>query len=114
MYHIRGERIDSVLARWDLARDTAERVGAGVDNFFSLTVKLLQKLGAPGHVVRDLFRELGGNFPKNQGEYDEFVGRLRLHYHFSEHFPGSINDALHPVDDTTMSIVAAIINDMDF
>ena len=46
--------------------------------------------------MRDLLKELGGRFPKNQGEYDELVSRLRLHYHFQEHFPGTINDALHP------------------
>ena len=46
--------------------------------------------------MRDLLKELGNRFPKNQGEYDDLVGRIRLHYHFQEHFPGSINDALHP------------------
>ena len=28
----RNEHIDPVIARWDLARDKAERVGAGIDN----------------------------------------------------------------------------------
>ena len=46
--------------------------------------------------MKELLRELNGNFPRNQNEYDAFVHRLKQHYHFVEHFPGSINDALHP------------------
>ena len=64
-FPMRGEKIDSILARWDLARDTAERVGAGMENYFTLTTTLLQKLGTPGHVVRDLLKELKGHFPRS-------------------------------------------------
>ena len=94
----RGERIDSFLARWDMARDTAERVGAGTENFFQLSVKLCQKLGVPAASLRDLLKDSGNDFPRDEGQYDAFVGRLRTHLHFVEHFPGSIQDALRTRD----------------
>ena len=46
--------------------------------------------------MKELLRELNGYFPRNQNEYDAFIHRLKQHYHFIQHFPGSINDALHP------------------
>ena len=46
--------------------------------------------------MRDLLKENERDFPKNQCEYDDLVSRLRLHYHYQEHFPGTIQDALHP------------------
>ena len=35
-----GERIDNVLARWDMARHRAARVGVGIDNILTLSMLL--------------------------------------------------------------------------
>ena len=37
-----GERIDSLLTRWDMARHEAQSVGAGINNFVTLSTMLLR------------------------------------------------------------------------
>ena len=58
-----GERIDSLLTRFDLARHEAQAVGAGIQNLHTLTTILLRAVRVTGQQVITLLQPFGGRMP---------------------------------------------------
>ena len=54
-----GERIDSILTRFDTARQEAARVGAAITNYRTLTTILLRAIGVNGMQTIHLFQPTG-------------------------------------------------------
>ena len=68
-----GEKIDHLLTRFDLARSEAETVGAGIDNFHTLTTILLRACRITGEQMIDLLSVNNGRLPVTQQQYDTIV-----------------------------------------
>ena len=87
--------IDSILLDWDVARETAERVGAGLNNFHLLSMILFRKMGLRVETLQEILRDLDGHMPTNQRDYERVLMRLRRYARLKEGFPGNLHDALH-------------------
>ena len=87
--------IDSILLDWDVARETSEKVGAGLNNFHLLSMILFRKLGLRVERLQEILRDLDGQMPRNQREYEDVLRRLRRFARLKEGLPGNLHDALH-------------------
>lgn len=85
-----GERMDSLLARFGLARFEADSVGAGMHNYHTLTTILLRSLSITPDQMINLLQPNGGQMPRDQIQYDLLVSRIRSMGHILEHAPGNI------------------------
>ena len=65
-----GERIDSLLTRFDMARHEAQAVGAGIQNFHTLATILLRVVGVTGPQMINLLQPFGGRTPATQQQSD--------------------------------------------
>jgi hypothetical protein len=90
----RGERIDHLLTRWDMARSEADQVGAGMDNFHTLTMLLMRQLEIDASQFASLLQPLGGRMPTNQVEYDGVVTRIRALGHILERSPHNVMNTI--------------------
>ncbi len=89
-----GERIDSLLTRFDMARAEAATVGAGMDNFSILSTILLRACGVSANQTLQLLDWNAGRMPNNQQTYDTMTTRLRSMGHILEGSPGNIMTGL--------------------
>ena len=90
-----GERIDSVLTRFDMARFEAQSVGADIHNFHTMATILLRAIGVSGQQVLSLLQPLGGRMPRNQLQFDTLFNHLRSMGHILERSPNNIGNALN-------------------
>ena len=90
----RGERIDHLLTRWDMARSEADQVGAGMDNFHTLTMLLMRQLEIDASQFASLLQPLGGRMPTNQAEYDGVITRIRALGHILERGPHNVMNTI--------------------
>ena len=81
-----GERIDSVLTRFDMARFEARAVGADIPNFHMLSTILLRAVGVSGQQLLTLLHPIDGRMPQNQQQFDRLFNNLRSMGHILERF----------------------------
>ncbi len=101
------EPIDSVLARFDMARHEAAGVGAEMTNYHNLTTILLRACRVSGDQMIHLLQPLQGRMPQNQAQYDGLVNRIRSMGHILERAPGNIMTGLRPPSSTTWMMEAS-------
>ena len=89
-----GERIDILLARFDMARYEAEQVGAGIHNFHTLSTILIRACGVNATQMIQVLAPTGGRLPNNQAQYDAMCHSLRQMGHILERAPGNIMQGL--------------------
>lgn len=90
-----GERIDSTLTRFDLARAEAQTVGAGIQNFHTLTTVLLRVVRVTGQQMITLLQPFGGRMPNSQAQFDHLFSQFRSMGHILERAPGNIATTLN-------------------
>ena len=100
----RNERIDALLARFDMARHDAESVGAGMHNYHTLTTILLRACGITGDQLINLLQPNDGHIPQDQLQYDAMVQRLRTMGHILERTPGNVMTGLRAPSTTTTHV----------
>ena len=86
----RGERIDEVLARFEMARMEAEGAGFNIPNFQILTLILFRAPGVGTSRAAQLLQPLNHQMPRTQREYDSLLERMRSYGHLAERSPGNI------------------------
>ena len=91
----RKDRIDSLWTRFYMARHDAQAVGAGVQNFHTLSTILLHAIGISRTQMLMLLQPFAGRLPQNQAHYEQMVNQLRSMGHIMESTPGNIGSTLN-------------------
>ena len=90
-----GERVDSMLTRWDMARFEAESVGWQMANFPTLATILLRACRINAQQLSQLLQPNGGRLPQDQVQYDAMITGIRQMGHILERSPDNIMNGLH-------------------
>ena len=106
MSEVSPQELRCSISPLDLGRDStsslrgsilyvmAETVGAGINNYHTLSTILLRVVGLSPEQLTTVLNRNGGNMPATQVQYDEMVRHLRTMGHVLENVRGNVHAAL--------------------
>ena len=90
-----GERVDELLARFDVIRTNARIEGQFVMSIEGYAVLLLSSLGVTHDNIAQTLAPLRGRLPSNEAQLEEITIYMRRMGHLSAHRPDNIADQLN-------------------
>ena len=90
-----GERVDELLARFDVVRTTARIEGQFVMSIEGYAVLLLSSMGVSHDNIAQTLAPLRGRLPNTEAQLEEITEYMRRMGHIQEHRPGNVADQLN-------------------
>jgi hypothetical protein len=90
-----GERVDELLARFDVIRTNARIEGQFVMSIEGYAVLLLSSLGITHDNIAQTLAPLRGRLPNSEAQLEEITSYMRRMGHIQEHRPDNIADQLN-------------------